>query len=573
MVPSTLSLKLITVATISLSLFPVAMSASDFDWSQLTPSEKLIWTPCYSGFECSRLIVPLDYALAATGTAAIAVTRYPSSSKSDYRGPVLLNPGGPGGSGVNYVVEAGPSISTILGSNFDIVGFDPRGVSYSTPTVSFFKTDAERALWMPAYVNPPYPSPNASSGVLAETRAKGQILGTLAQNRNDHYEYMTTDNTARDMLRITEAFGWEKVQYWGISYGSVLGSTFAALFPDKVGRVVIDGVLDMEAWYGSNLTIEMSNSDDALQSFFDGCSAAGPGGCAFSAPTSAEVASKLDELSASVKAQLLPVFTPISYGVLGYTLLRNFVYNALADPYDLFPFLGQSLADLANGNASTMYSASVLPPFECPVHNSTTPVLPFHENSFEAAVAISCGDGIPISSSLEELQEFYEGVQEVTKNFAEFALYFRTLCSGWKLELRKDRFQGPFGAPNTSFPLLVIGNTADPVTPIVGAVKTVEAFPGSALLTVDSPGHTSTAVPSTCVHEYLRAYFRNGTLPTKGTVCTPDSPIFPAAVNATQIGAKRDIVVDDSQEELKRAGRALREAVRRVGGRKFQVGL
>lgn len=70
---------------------------------------------------------------------------------------------------------------------------------------------------MPAYVNPLYPSPNVSSGVLAETRAKGQILGTLAQNRNDHYEYMTTDNTARDMLRITEAFGWEKVQYWGIS--------------------------------------------------------------------------------------------------------------------------------------------------------------------------------------------------------------------------------------------------------------------------------------------------------------------------------------------------------------------
>jgi pimeloyl-ACP methyl ester carboxylesterase len=76
-----------------------------------------------------RLQVPLDYALAATGTAAIAVTRYPSSSKSDYRGPVLLNPGGPGGSGVNYVVEAGPSISTILGSDFDIVGFDPRGDS------------------------------------------------------------------------------------------------------------------------------------------------------------------------------------------------------------------------------------------------------------------------------------------------------------------------------------------------------------------------------------------------------------------------------------------------------------
>ncbi|KAJ7743449.1 hypothetical protein DFH07DRAFT_714549, partial [Mycena maculata] len=83
---------------------------------QLTPSENLAWTLCYSGFECSRLIVPLDYTSPATGTAAIAVTRYPSnSSQSDYRGPVLLNPGGPGGSGVEYVVAAGPSIATILG--------------------------------------------------------------------------------------------------------------------------------------------------------------------------------------------------------------------------------------------------------------------------------------------------------------------------------------------------------------------------------------------------------------------------------------------------------------------------
>lgn len=88
--------------------------------------------PSISTFQLNliRLQVPLDYASAATGTAAIAVTRYPSnSSKSDYRGPVLLNPGGPGGSGVDYVVEAGPSISTILGSDFDIVGFDPRGES------------------------------------------------------------------------------------------------------------------------------------------------------------------------------------------------------------------------------------------------------------------------------------------------------------------------------------------------------------------------------------------------------------------------------------------------------------
>ncbi|KAJ7743451.1 TAP-like protein-domain-containing protein [Mycena maculata] len=123
-----------------------------------------------------------------------------------------------------------------------------------------------------------------------------------------------------------------------------------------------------------------------------------------------------------------------------------------------------------------------------------------------------------------------------------------------------------FGAPNTGFPLLVFGNTMDPGTPLVRAMKIGAAFPRAGLLTVDSPGHTSTAVPSTCVYEYLRAYFRNGTLPAAGAVCTLDSPIFLTTGNSTQTGgAKRGAVDDIPQEELRAAACDTRGRAQRWG--------
>ncbi|KAJ7659442.1 hypothetical protein B0H17DRAFT_1337541 [Mycena rosella] len=209
-------------------------------------------------------LVPLDYSSAVAGTASIAIARYPSKCpKSEYRGPVLLNPGGPGGSGVDYVVEAGAAIATMLGEEYDIVGVDPRGMHQLLEAeVLFFETNVERALWdlsapAPVSTDNVYPSLNESSDSVGQQWARAQLLRQLTERRNikNYMQYMTTDNTARDMLHITQAFGWEKVKYWGVSYGSVLGSTFVAMFPDKVERVVVD----------ANMTNELADTDKALQ--------------------------------------------------------------------------------------------------------------------------------------------------------------------------------------------------------------------------------------------------------------------------------------------------------------------
>ncbi|KAJ7259812.1 Alpha/Beta hydrolase protein [Mycena rebaudengoi] len=504
------------------SASPVLAQVPDvFRFDQLTASTSLNWVQCYSTFQCTRLEVPLDYSDESAGTAALAVIRLQSTAPQEsYRGPLLFNPGGPGGSGVDTLVQSGSSFHVLFGEEYDIVSFDPRGVSYSTPVASFFESDAERAVWN-AGVLPT--SLNASSDSIPHTWARAQVLGTLAQQRDSGIlKHMTTDNVARDMLRITEKFGFEKLQYYGISYGSTLGATFAALFPNKVERILLDGVLDANAWYNGNLTIELTDTDKVLQSFFDGCVAAGPELCAFYKPTAAEIADRLTALTASIRAHPVPVVTPRGYGIVDYSLLRQTISTSFYVPYILFPPLAAGLAALEQGDGSIIFSLLHQEPFTC---GSST--VPFHLNNGEAVYGVQCGDGPKVNDSIEALQSFFENAAQ-TSPFAEFLVGSgRVFCSGWNV-YREDRFKGPVAAASTSFPLLLVSTTADPVAPKAAGLKTLEGFPGSVLLTQNSPGHATMTAPSLCTSKYFRAYFQNGTLPEPGTVCPVEATLFGA---------------------------------------------
>ncbi|KAJ7915406.1 Alpha/Beta hydrolase protein [Mycena leptocephala] len=506
-------------------------AADTFLWDQLTPSQDLEW-------------VPLDYSDPNVGTAALAVIRLPANvSEAQYRGPLLFNPGGPGGSGVDSLVANGPSFQAVLGSQsnqYDVVSFDPRGVRYSTPIASFFETDAERALWNAAA---PFTSLNASSDAIPQAWGRAHLLGAIAAQRDASQilKYLTTDNVARDMLQITQKFGFEKLQYYGISYGSVLGATFAAMFPDKVERILIDGVLDPDAWFGANLTIEVTDTDKALHTFFDGCAAAGPDLCAFYKPTVVEIADRLTALTASIRTQPIPVLTPAGYGLVDYSLLRLSLLGALYHPFSLFPTLARGLAALENGDGSILYSISQGPTFQCDCANNTA-----SPPTDDSTVAIGCGDAIEVTDSIEEATEFYQNAAK-TSQFAEFSVgSTRVSCAGWKV-YREDRFKGPVAAANTSFPLLLVTTTADPDAPKAAALKTQAGFPGSVLLTQDGPGHTSLSAPSLCTVGYFRQYFLNGILPPPGTVCPVDAILFGASANST---SERAVLSADEEEVL-----------------------
>ncbi|KAJ7611943.1 Alpha/Beta hydrolase protein [Mycena polygramma] len=534
-------------------------TAGTFLWEKLTPSQDLEWVECYSTFQCARLEVPLDYSDSTVGTAAVAIIRLPAnSSQAEYRGPILFNPGGPGGSGVDVLVSAGSGLQAILAdSRYDVVSFDPRGVQYSTPQASVFATAAERALWNAGSL--PL-SLSASSNAIPQAWGRAHLFGSLAAQRDESQilKYITTDNVARDMLLITQKMGFEKLKYYGVSYGSLLGAMFAAMFPDKVDRIIIDGVLDVEAWLHANLTIEATDTDKVLQSFFDGCVAAGPDLCAFYEHTAAEIAHKLATLTESIRAQPVPVITPTAYGLVDYSLLRQAIFSSLYDPYNQFPTLAHGLAALERGDGTAMYATQARPPFEC---NCTGTACPLNDDS---VVAIECGDAVNVTDSIGEVTEFYENAVK-TSQFVEFFMGSdRVSCAGWQV-YRDDRFLGPVAA-NTSFPLLLVSNTADPVTPKAAALKTQAGFPGSVLLTQDSPGHTSLSVPSLCTSGYFRAYMVNGTLPLPGTVCPVDGRLFEPPANSTAKRTALDVADEDERRlvALKVLGDSVRPIMRRM---------
>ncbi|KAK0191837.1 Alpha/Beta hydrolase protein [Armillaria mellea] len=487
--------------------------------------------------------VPVDYSNEDGDKAALAVMKLSAQSETEYKGTVLMNPGGPGGSGVVYLASVGSTLISLIGDQYDIIGFDPRGVGNSTPRAEFFLSKEEHYRWL-ADANHWTSAVNVTSDQIPHLWASAQVVAELARERdNGILNYISTDNVARDMLRITEAVGQSKLQYFGISYGTVIGSTFATMFPDKVERMVLDGVLDVDAYYSGILAShrhgisttevllfpgdwrsQVSDTEKDMQSFFDGCVAAGPDACAFYASTSEEISNNLDALYESLLTEPIPVVIPYtsSYGIVDYAALKTAVMNALYQPYAYFSLLAEGLVGLAEGNGTIIYQMQAM------VYDPSS----VYDNMWEAEMAISCSDTMNNTESIADLYAYWDSVQDISP-FAFALMTQRISCSGWKFR-RENRFT--VGA-NTSYPILFIGNTADPLTPLSSQVSpfhaqartTSSAFPGSVVLTQNSSGHTSLVASSACIYAYAKAYFQNGTLPDDGVVCEIETELFSAS--------------------------------------------
>ncbi|KAK7032379.1 hypothetical protein VNI00_013127 [Paramarasmius palmivorus] len=463
---------------------------TEASWASIEPSKELAWVKCYDGtFECARLQVPLDYSNPESQSAAIALIRIKSSVSTDspdYLGPVLYNPGGPGVSGIDLVLGIGQSlVANVLGPEFDFVGFDPRGIARSTPRVSWYETRVERQLWS----QPTVKELNHSSDNVASYWTRTKITGQLAEERaSDILPYMQTDFTARDMLSIVEAHGREKLQFWGFSYGTVLGATFATLFPDKVHWMVMDGVVDVDDYYIGDRLTALADSDDTLQWFFRDCHSAGPDLCSFYQPSPEAIEERLNNLYDAIIRAPVAVRTERSYGLVDYERLRQTVWDSLSFSFNNWIPLANGLADLEAGNGTALYRILETDPFEC----SCDPSEYAFENIEEGGLAVGCNDGAVAPETLEEAERHYENALRISEWGSVWGSS-RLACSFWP-DIPKTFFRGPISG-NTSHPILLIGNTADPVTPLQSAITVSKAFPGSVVLTQDSAGVSTVQLP------------------------------------------------------------------------------
>ncbi|EKM51092.1 uncharacterized protein PHACADRAFT_212992 [Phanerochaete carnosa HHB-10118-sp] len=503
-----------------------------FDWTNLTASPNLTLTPCYGNLQCARLTVPLQYSDPSAGEAQVAIVVLPSNLSHDdsaYLGPLLFNPGGPGISGVDSVVEDAALFREILGPQYDIVGFDPRGVGHTTPVISLFQSPAEALEFFA-----PYPqNANESISSLGRIVAQAQILGDLANARaKTVVESVSTPTVATDMLTITRAFGRDKLSYYGISYGSLLGATFAAMFPDQVGRLVIDGIINAHDWYQGTYFAKDSllDTDAALESVYEACVAAGPSLCPIFENSTDLVRARVNQLISNIHLAPVALFnssgtTGNVFGVVDYTVVVQQLLGMLDSPYtDALGFM-QAVVQLEQGDGTLMFQGTDTQNIDMLATCTFDSSEPFSVGFIDVEGAIECGDSIvDTRRTLEAARAEYESMLEMSSLATAWYPLTQGICAGWSIR-GKDHLNGSFET-NTSFPLLLIGNTFDPATPIENAHNMSAGFVGSVVLQQNSTGHTSQSGLSTCTGLAVNAYFNNGTLPHSGTVCQIEAEIF-----------------------------------------------
>ncbi len=497
------------------------------------PTPRANWNPCYRDFgfpfECTIVQVPLDHAAPQGAAISIAMIRLPAADPARRIGSLFLNPGGPGGSGFNFALFAAPFLFTPeVRSQFDIVGFDPRGIGRST-AVRCFGNDRQWGGFFTEFVFPITPEEEM---IWADA---DRFLEAACDRRDPRMrDFMSTADVARDLDLLRQAVGDEQLTYYGVSYGSYLGVTYANLFPDRVRSLVVDGVLDPIAWSTGapgeeNLPFSTRLRSDAgalatLEEFFRLCDAGGPN-CAFSGDS----ADRFAALAARLQAEPLVILLPDgSTFVFTYSHL---IGNALGAMYDSF-----SWPEFAELLAALEFFAS---PAELGLRLEalwqregliTKRGFPKYNNAIEGFPSVACAD----SDNPDTFAAWAAAAADAEANFGYFGrlwTWITSTCAVWSGS-QASRYTGPFTA-DTANPVLVTGPLYDPATRYEGAVTVANLLPNSRLLTVAGWGHT-TLFMSQCADQAIAAYLLDGTLPPEGTVCQQDLVpfTFPAAAAA-----------------------------------------
>lgn len=278
--------------------------------------------------------------------------------------------GGPGGPGVQLVLNAGPALSEVLGSRHNIVGFDTRGVGESGPSIDCWPQHPEaRAQFEKLF----YPEVAfASSTSLSTQYYAAEIFGNACTSSvgglNGAASFLSTPAVAHDLLKYIEAeqvlarkpVEEVKISHFAVSYGTVLGATFALLYPDRVGRMVLDGVVDASDYYGLHWKSNLYDTDKVLRSFCEYCYLGGPSNCSFWGASVKNVTNRLHHLVTRGKTHHIPIPTSPYYGIplmATYSDLKVYILSAMYSPLSQFPELADVLSGLERGNMSAYVSA------------------------------------------------------------------------------------------------------------------------------------------------------------------------------------------------------------------------
>lgn len=458
-------------------------------------SQQVQWRQCLGGMECTKVQVPLDYAQADAGRIRLAVARTPLADGSKRLGSLVLNPGGPGGSGIQYAQAAQYELGADVLKSYDIVGFDPRGVGRSRPIQCMDDAQTDKFI---STVGPPANAAQAEA-VLTASRSVGK---TCEQNSPALTPNVGTVEAARDMDIIRSVIGDEKLNYLGKSYGTFLGLTYADLFTDRVGRFVLDGVIDPTLTNDGLAKGQAEGFQLALSRFIANC------------PKHADCPLPTDPSAglAKINDWLAKLATKPIKGQPGRPLTRpmalNGIVGSLYDQGSGWPALRFGLDAGFKGDGAPL--EEMLDSFI-----SRGPDGRYTDNSIDALYAVNCLDR-PDRADATRTAELATQWLKTAPTFGADLAWGNYPCHDWPAPAT----DGPHEVKAAgASPILLVGTTNDPATPYPWAVAVSKQLENNSLITFNGDGHTGYGRGSGCVDDKVDAYLIDGRMPAANVTC------------------------------------------------------
>ncbi len=462
-----------------LATAPEAPPSSDSNVGT-TPSGSLDWTECDGGFECATLAVPVDHERPDGPTLDLGLVRQPAADPDRRIGSLLMNPGGPGGSAVEFVEGVAPGLPSELRDRFDIVGFDPRGVGRSDALDCH---DRIRAM----YVTDPTIEDAGDRAALLRTSTA--FVQECEQRYRDLLAHLGTRDVARDMDLIREAMGEDTLTYVGLSYGTSIGQVYADLFPERVRAMVLDGVVDLSTPGVEGAVVQATGFERALDNFAADCRRRS------SCPIAADPEAAVERVIAAAERAPIPaarVGEPAGPGLVILALVQSMYSESLWAP------LAQGVATALRGDASALVQLA----------NSYLGVA-----SFEIYFAVSCLDSAwPAPDALLAAGKV---AARSAPHFGEAIVTDYVRCSLWPARPQPLRPPEAAGSP----PILVVSTTGDPATPYESGVAVADQLPQGVLLTNEGEGHTVVVDGKACIDDAVVPYLVGLEAPSDGTRC------------------------------------------------------
>ena len=456
------------------------------DASELKPfyAQSLVWTDCGIG-KCTRVKVPIDYANPDGKTMQIAVKLVPALGPGGRS--LFLNPGGPGASGIRYADYLAGKISPDVRQHYDLINVDPRGVGASTP----IDCVSESAFAAFAASDP---DPDTPAEVKAFREAHRKLGQGCVRRSGAVAAHISTEEVARDFDVLRSLLGERKLDWFGFSYGTAIGATYATLFPQRVGRMVLDGPVDpSEGPIDAGLS-QAIGFQRALKAYVDDCT--GRWRCPLGRDDS-KAMRRIVDLLQRLDRQPLRTDEP------DRKLTQGLAFYGIAKPL----YSKSTWISLSNGfDAALQGDGSVL---------ARLADAYFHEANGEAFLAISCLDARdrPTVADVEAAEAKFARASPV---FGRALAWGSLGCSDWPIEATHQQVDIDV---DTSAPILIVGTTGDPATPYESAKGLAKQLSSSVLVTRVGDGHTAYASGDDCVDDVVDRYLLSGKPPAKGTVC------------------------------------------------------